>query len=92
MKQVKRIISIPDGMTWKEFAVKYDKFFPISNESARIEKLKREYTRLTGKNPDRPVETVKRSKKNVGTQELYSQNPENNDQSARGGITGNSEQ
>jgi hypothetical protein len=80
MKKVHRIISIPEGMTWKEFAVQYDKFFPISDDAARREKLRYEYYRLTGKiaKDEEPSEPVKR-KKNVITQEVHSQNSENND-------------
>lgn len=46
---MRRIVKIPDGMTWKEFKEKYFGFFPVSNKWQQIQKLKDEFERLTGK-------------------------------------------
>lgn len=54
MKHTKRIIEVPVGMTWTEFADKFGKFFPISDDTARIDLLKSEFVRLTGRTPDEP--------------------------------------
>lgn len=45
----KRILKVREGITWEEFLSEYGNFFPISYEPKRIEKLKSEYFRLTGK-------------------------------------------
>ena len=39
-------------MTWGEFRDQFAKFFPISNHAKKELKLKSEYIRLTGINPD----------------------------------------
>lgn len=48
---IRQITSIPEGMTWEDFSIKFEKFFPLSDSAKRIQKLEAEYERLTGKKP-----------------------------------------
>lgn len=68
----RRIIAIPDGMTWKEFAKKYDKFFPISSDAIRLEKLKGEYKNITGKDPE-IEKPVKRTRRHEQAKQLHTE-------------------
>ena len=55
---MRRIVAIPKNMSWKEFNEKYKRFFPISDDNKRNQKLKAEYERLTGKTVNGKVERL----------------------------------
>lgn len=55
---MRRIVAIPENMSWEEFSEKYKRFFPISDDNKRNKKLKEEYKRLTGKTVDGKVERL----------------------------------
>lgn len=45
---MRRIVTIPDGITFKDFRSKYRKFFLTSSEDKANALMAAEYTRLTG--------------------------------------------
>ena len=60
-----RIIKVSEGITWKDFQEKFGKFFRISSPTRRIEAMKAEYKRLTGREPkDEVPEKPKRQPRN----------------------------
>ena len=62
----RRIIKVPEGITWEDFSKQFGKFFQISNERERTEKLKSEFERLTGrKADDGKVSRVKPTVRNI---------------------------
>ena len=59
---MKQITYIDQDMSWDDFQKKFWKFFPISSEPLKLQKLREEYKRLTGKDPEYKKQEPKHGK------------------------------